>query len=180
VSFRQILGAMCLIGATARAAAGDLAVVGTGDGLEVLRAVGAAYTADQPETSVFVPPSVHSSGGISAVRTGAAILGRIARPLTPKERAEGIIEIPVFRLPSVFIINPAANVRQLTAEQTSRIFRGDITNWREVGGTDLRIKVVTRDESDSTLKVLRATMPWWSRLRGYGKNETSGNYTSGL
>ena len=105
MGFRQLLGVLCLVGATAGAAAGDLVVVGTGDGMDVLRAVGAAYTADNPETSVFVPPSVHSSGGISAVRTGAATLGRIARPLTLEERAEGIIEIPVFRLPSVFIVN---------------------------------------------------------------------------
>ena len=139
-------------------------MVGTGDGLEVLRAVGAAYTADHPQTSVFVPPSVHSSGGIAAVRSGAAVLGRIARPLTLEERAEGIIEVPVFRLPSAVIINPAANVRSLTAEQTARIFRGEITNWREVGGTDLRIKVVGRDVNDSTLKVLRATMPGWRDL----------------
>ncbi|HKS61182.1 MAG TPA: substrate-binding domain-containing protein [Xanthobacteraceae bacterium] len=164
MGFRQLLGMLCLVGATSGAAAGDLAVVGTGDGMDVLRAVGAAYTADNPETSVFVPPSVHSSGGISAVRTGTATLGRIARPLTLEERAEGIIEVPVFRLPSVFIVNPAANVRHLTAEQATRIFRGDITNWREVGGTDLRIKVVTRDEADSTLKVLRATMPGWRDL----------------
>jgi len=156
--------ALWLAGGIGGVAAGDLAVVGTGDGLEVLRAVGAAYTADHSETIVVVPPSVHSSGGINAVRSGAAVLGRIARPLTIEERAEGIVEIPVFRLPSVFMINPAANVRQLTAEQATRIFRGEITNWQEVGGTNLRIKVVRRDENDSTLKVLRATMPGWRAL----------------
>ena len=55
-------------------------------------------------------------------------------------------------------------MRSLTAEQTTRIFRGEIINWRAVGGTDLRIKVVRRDEADSTLKVLRATMPGWREL----------------
>lgn len=161
----RVLGAVaCLVQASTLVAAGDLAIVGTGDGLEVLRAVGAAYTADHPDTVVHVPPSVHSSGGIKAVRAGSAILGRIARPLTLEERAEGIVEIPVFRLPSAFIINQAANVRHLTAEQVVRIFRGQITNWRDVGGTDLRIRIVRRDEDDSTLKVLRATMPGWRTL----------------
>lgn len=163
--FVRVFGAaLWLASAAGSAAAGDLAVVGTGDGLEVLRAVGAAYTADHSETIVVVPPSIHSSGGIAAVRTGAAVLGRIARPLTLEERAAGIVEIPVFRLPSVFMINPAANVRHLTAEQATRIFRGEITNWQDVGGTNLRIKVVRRDEADSTLKVLRATMPGWRGL----------------
>ena len=144
---RVVCAALWLAGMAGSAGAADLAVVGTGDGLEVLRAVGAAYTADNPETSVDVLLSVHSSGGIAAVRAGTTPLGRIARPLTLEERAEGIVEVPVFRLPSVFMMNPAANVRQLTADQATRIFRGEITNWQEVGGTNLRIKVVRRDEA---------------------------------
>lgn len=164
MNLRAFGAAVWLIGAAGSATAADLAVVGTGDGLEVLRAVGAAYTADHTGTAVIVPPSVHSSGGIAAVRTGTAQLGRIARPLTLEERAEGIVEVPVFRLPSVFIINPAANVHHLTSEQATRIFRGEITNWQEVGGKDLRVRVIRRDEADSTLKVLRATMPGWRGL----------------
>lgn len=162
--FAYIVGAALSICNVTGALAGDIVVVGTGDGMEVLRAVGSAYTADHPQTGVFVPPSVHSSGGIAAVRSGGAVLGRIARPLTLEERADGIVEVPVFRLPSVVIINSAANVRNLTAAQAAHIFRGEITNWRELGGTDLRIKVVGRDANDSTLNVLRATMPGWHKL----------------
>jgi phosphate transport system substrate-binding protein len=170
-SIAPLVAALLFAGATGNAVAADLAVVGTGDGLEVLRAVGAAYTADHPETAVWVPPSVHSSGGINAVRSGTAVLGRIARPLSLEERAEGIIEVPVFRLPSVFIVNPAANVRNLTADQATRIFRGNITNWQDVGGTDLRIKIVSRDEADSTMKVLRATVPGWRDLEVTDKSK---------
>jgi phosphate transport system substrate-binding protein len=159
-----MVGAALLVCNATGALADDIVVVGTGDGMEVLRAVGAAYTADHPQSGVLVPPSVHSNGGIAAVRSGAAVLGRIARPLTLEERADGIVEVPVFRLSSVVIINPAANVRTLTAAQAMRIFRGEITNWRELGGTDLRIKVVGRDADDSTLNVLRATMPGWRNL----------------
>jgi phosphate transport system substrate-binding protein len=159
-----MVGAALLVCNATSAIASDIVVVGTGDGMEVLRAVGAAYTADHPQSAVLVPPSVHSSGGITAVRSGAAVLGRIARPLSLEERADGIIEVPVFRLPSVVIINPAANVHNLTAAQAASIFRGEVTNWRELGGTDLRIKVVGRDVNDSTLNVLRATMPGWRNL----------------
>jgi phosphate transport system substrate-binding protein len=148
----------------ASAFAGDLAVPGTGDGLDILRAVGAAYTADRPETVILFPPSVHSVGGITAVREGHAVIGRIARPLTAEERAGGLIATPVFRVPCTFMINPAANVRDLTADQVARIFRGEINNWQEVRGTNLRIKRVTREDSDSTLRVLRATMPGWRDL----------------
>jgi len=115
-----MVGAALLVCNAAGAIASDIVVVGTGDGMEVLRAVGSAYTADHPQSGVIVPPSVHSSGGIAAVRSGAAVLGRIARPLTLEERADGIIEVPVFRLPSVIIINPAANVRNLSPPRRQR------------------------------------------------------------
>jgi phosphate transport system substrate-binding protein len=164
IPFRLIGAILGLTVLGASAFAGDLAVPGTGDGLDILRAVGAAYTADHPGTVVLTPPSVHSTGGIAAVREGHAVLGRIARPLTAEETADGLIATPVFRLPATFMINPAANVRELTADQVARIFRGEINNWKELGGTDLRIKRVTREDSDSTLRVLRATMPEWRDL----------------
>jgi phosphate transport system substrate-binding protein len=81
----------------------------------------------------------------------------------------------VFRLPSVFIINSAANVRGLTADQAIRIFRGEISNWLDVGGTDLRIKIVSRDEADSTMKVLRATVPGWRNLEVTEKSKRAAN-----
>jgi phosphate transport system substrate-binding protein len=164
ILFRLIGAILGLIVLGASAVAGDLVVPGTGDGLDILRAVGAAYTADYPQTVVLTPPSVHSAGGIAAVRSGHAVLGRIARPLTAEEAADSLIATPVFRLPCTFIINPAANVRDLTADQVVGIFRGEINNWQEVGGTDLRIKRVTREDTDSTLRVLRATMPGWRDL----------------
>ena len=61
-----MVGATLLVWNATGAIASDIVVVGTGDGMEVLRAVGAAYTADHPQNGVLVPPSVHSSGGIAA------------------------------------------------------------------------------------------------------------------
>src|SRR5687767_12404760 len=82
----------------AGAQAGELPVVGTGDGIEILRVLGAAYTADHPQTAIVVPPSIHSSGGVAAVGSEKEVLGRIARPLSDSEKAIGLIEVPVFRL----------------------------------------------------------------------------------
>ena len=61
-----------------------------------MRAVGAAYAADHPETVVLTPPSVHSAGGITVVREGHAVLGRIARPLAAEEIVDGLIATPAF------------------------------------------------------------------------------------
>ena len=155
------------------AAAGELPVVGTGDGIELLRALGAAYTADYPQTSIVVPPSIGSGGGVAAVGSEKDVLARVARPLSDSERALGLTATPVFRLPSAFFVHVSAGISGLSTRQLADVYAGKITNWREVGGADLRVKVVRREEIDSTLQVLRQTMPGWKDLVITEKSKTA-------
>jgi phosphate transport system substrate-binding protein len=157
----------------ASAYAGDLSVVGTGDGIDLLRALGSAYMADNPETNVIVPPSIGSGGGIAAVNAEKEVLARIARPLSDSEKEAGLVATPVFRLPSAFFVHRGAGVSGLTSAQLADIYRGKITNWKEVGGADVRIRVVRREEQDSTLLVLRQSMPGWKDLAITEKSKTA-------
>jgi phosphate transport system substrate-binding protein len=152
-------------------AAETLAVVGTGDGTEILKAVGAAFTFENPEIAIDVPPSIHSAGGIREVSQGNAIVGRIARPLKQDELGFGLRVIPIFRQPTVFFAHPSAKVKSLTVEQLVSIFNGTVRNWSDVGGPDLRMRVVRREEVDSSLAVLRDTLPGWKELQ-FDKNRS--------
>ena len=145
-------------------AAEELSVVGTGDGMEVLKALANGFTVENAETRINIPPSVHSLGGIRAVAAGDAVLGRIARPLQEDELGFGLRVVPIFSEPTVFFAHPSANVRSLTMRQLTDIFSGNVKNWSEVGGSDLRIRVVRREELDSSLLVLRATLSEWKDL----------------
>ena len=142
----------------------EIAIVGTGDGIDILRELTSSYNSDAAGDHFAVPPSVGSGGGIAAVGSGTAILGRIARGLTESELTRGIVPTPIARMPSAFFVNPSAGITGLTAEQLREIYAGKITNWREVGGADQRIRVVRREEADSTLVVLRGSMPGWRDL----------------
>src|SRR5438270_4419530 len=149
------LAGLCL---TATAQAGDLSVVGTGDGIDLLRALGAAYTADHPDTNVIVPPSIGSGGGVAAVGSNKEVLARIARPLSDSEKEAGLLATPVFRLPSAFFVHRSAGVSSLSSAQLDDIYQGKATNWRDVGGQDMRSKVIRREDQDSTLLVQQQTM----------------------
>jgi phosphate transport system substrate-binding protein len=149
---------------SASSIAAELPVVGTGDGIPVLQAVGGAFSADSG-TVVLVPPSIHSSGAVREVSAGRAVLGRVARPLKPQEKALGLIATPVFRQPAVFYAHTSAGVSNLSLDQVTKIYGGEITNWREVGGADARIRVVRRETVDSTLNVFRETLPGWKDLQ---------------
>src|SRR5882672_61066 len=153
--------------------AGDLSVVGTGDGIDLLRALGAAYTADHPDTNVIVPPSIGSGGGVAAVGSNKEVLARVARPLSDSEKEAGLVATPVFRLPSAFFVHRSAGVASLTSAQLADIYRGKITNWRDVGGADARVRVVRREDQDSTLLVLRQSMPGWKDLVITEKSKTA-------
>ena len=148
-----------------------LEVVGTGDGLEILRALADHYSKTIPNVRVNIPPSIGSGGGIAAVGARRAELGRIARKLSDAEHEAGIVYTPIASLPSTFFAHPSAGVQSLTSTQLAAIFAGRITNWKEVGGADSRIRVIRREDIDSTLIVLRESMPGWSTLEITGRSK---------
>lgn len=139
--------------------AGTLTLVGTGDGLDIFRELARAYALAHPGAQVSVPPSIGSGGAIAAVGAGSERVGRIARELTASERASGLVARPVFEIPSAFYVNASVPLRELNSAQLRGIFEGRYTNWSELGGPDLRIRVVRREEVDSTLSSLRASLP---------------------
>ena len=55
----------------------------------------------------------------------------------------------------VFIVNEDNPVTNLTQQQLKDIYAGKITNWKEVGGEDLRIQVINRDEASGTREAFR-------------------------
>lgn len=50
------------------------------------------------------------------------------------------------------VVNPKNKVNNLSIDQLSQIYQGKITNWKEVGGEDLKIVVISRDSSSGTFE----------------------------
>jgi len=171
------IAAFVLIGlslsAPSSAASASLEIVGTGDGIDVLEALGSAFAQREHSVHIEVPPSIGSGGGVAAIGSGKAILGRVARKLSAAEIAAGINYKPVARLPAAFFVNRSSGITNLSTEQLLAIYSGHATNWKEVGGADLRVRVVRRENSDSTLTVLRAAMPGWKDLEITEKSKTA-------
>jgi phosphate transport system substrate-binding protein len=165
--------ALVLLAAPASGAVATLQIVGTGDGVDLLRALGHDFESNTKSIRVEVPPSIGSGGGIAAVGAGKSVLGRVARKLTSTEIASGIVYKPIARLPSAFFVHPGVGVNSITSNQLRNIYTGQITNWSQVGGADLRIRVVRRENTDSTLTVLRQMMPGWKDLAITEKSKTA-------
>ncbi|MEL6472165.1 MAG: substrate-binding domain-containing protein [Cyanobacteria bacterium J06623_4] len=92
---------------------------------------------------------------IQDVLNDNADLAAISRPLTTEEKAQGLIEVPVRREKIAIIVgsnNPFA--QSITGSQFAQIFRGEIKDWSEVGGSAGPIKLVDRPASSETRQAL--------------------------
>jgi len=154
-----VSAALLLVASAGSGMAKDIPVVGTGDGMDVLKLVSEAYNTVNPDNVFRIPDSIGSGGAIAAVGANRELVGRVARPLTANEESSGIRYVPVFYVPSAFFVHRDIPIRNLTAVQLRAIFSGEITSWKDVGGPDMRIRVVRREDADSSVAVFRATLP---------------------
>lgn len=93
---------------------------------------------------------VGSSAGIEAVAKGTADIGTSSRDLKDEESGLGLVDTPIAYDAIAVVVNPRNPVRGLTKDEVKAIFRGEIVNWSEVGGPDMPIGLVNRDEASGT------------------------------
>lgn len=106
-----------------------------------------AYMDKNQAVKIFVQGG-GSSAGIKAVQEGAADIGCSSRDLKPEEK--NLVETVIAKDGIAIVINPANKVQNLTLAQIKGIYDGTIVNWKEVGGDDQAIDVVTREEGSGT------------------------------
>ncbi|MDM8517508.1 substrate-binding domain-containing protein [Desulfobacterales bacterium HSG16] len=132
----------------------DITIVGTGSGVPVLKAIGRAFTLANPEISVNIPPSIGSGGGIKTVGKDEYIIGRVARPIKDGEKHYGLSYVPIAKMPVVFFVNRNVGLKNISSSTVCDIYSGKIRNWKDAGGKSARVRVVRRENGDSSLSVL--------------------------
>lgn len=89
-----------------------------------------------------------SSAGIRAIQNKICEIGMSSRELKPEEK--GLTEIPIAHDAIALIVNARNRVPGITLQQARDVFAGHIRNWRELGGDDKPITVITREEGSGT------------------------------
>ena len=115
---------------------------------KVINALGEAF---MEETGAnFTYNATGSGTGIKAVKDGTCDIGLSSRYLKDSEKADGLKET-ILAIDGIAIIVHNDNpVTDLTLQQIAAIFKGEITNWSEVGGKDGEIVCIGREESSGT------------------------------
>jgi ABC-type phosphate transport system substrate-binding protein len=105
-----------------------------------------AFEKQYPGTQVTIANS-GTEAALQALKAGKIQLAAIGRPLTAGEKAEGLVAVPIARHKIALIVGPNSPFKgTLTIDQFAKIFRGEITDWSQVGGAAAPIRLVDRPE----------------------------------
>ena len=115
----------------------------------VVEVLGEDFSAKNEGISVEVQ-QIGSSAGIKNAIEGTSQIGMASRDLKDEEKASGLKETQIAIDGIAVITNKNNEVKDLTLEQVKDIYTGKITNWKEVGGKDAPIVVVSREDGSGT------------------------------
>lgn len=136
-------------GSTENQLSGSLVVVGSTSVTPVAEELAAAYMEKNPDVTIDIQ-GIGSSAGVKATSDSTADIGMSSRNLKEEEKNWGLNEYVIAYDGIAIVTHPSNQVGDLTKDQISKIFSGEITNWSEVGGKDSEILVVSREAGSGT------------------------------
>lgn len=154
---KKILLSSAITAAIALSAAAEQKIVLDGSTTvgPIAKAFAEYFMAAHPEVNITVSES-GSGNGAKALVNNTCDIADMSRPMKDTEfkaAADNGIQ-PVAHVIALdglpVLVHPQNPVSELTIEQIRKIYTGEITNWKEVGGPDLAIVVITRDTNSGT------------------------------
>jgi phosphate transport system substrate-binding protein len=156
--FKQVLAvAACLLIGAGTAFAENIVIKGSTTVLPVAQAALEAYMKSNPGAKISLSGG-GSGEGIKALIDGSTDIANSSREIKKAEmdlaKTKGVtpVETAVAIDAIVPIVNSRNPVKDLSLDQLSQIYQGKITNWKEVGGDNLEIVVISRDSSSGTFE----------------------------
>ena len=116
---------------------------------KVIGALGESFMEANSGTTFTYNPT-GSGSGIQAVSEGRCDIGLSSRALKDDEKASGLKETTLALDGIAIIVNPQNPVKDLSLEQIAKIYTGEITNWKDVGGNDAEIVLIGREAGSGT------------------------------
>ncbi|GAA4556661.1 PstS family phosphate ABC transporter substrate-binding protein [Planotetraspora kaengkrachanensis] len=140
-------------------ATGRLKVVGSTAFAPAMKELASRYVAECPGSEITVDAHGSNEGVRELAEAGGADNGSPAllalsdgpKPASFTQLREDRVAIAAFAL----VVNDKVNVKNLTVDEIRRIYQGDVVDWKDLGGPDLPIRLVSRDANSGTRDLLR-------------------------
>lgn len=129
--------------------AGSLQLAGSTSVQPLAEELAAAFMKKNPDVKINIQGG-GSSAGVKAVEEGIANAGMASRELKEGEEPLGLIPMVIAKDGIAVVINPANQVTDLSMENIKAIFSGEISNWKDLGGSNASIVIINREEGSGT------------------------------
>ncbi len=129
--------------------AGTVSTDGSTSMEKVIGALGEAFEGQNSDVTFTYNPT-GSGSGIQAVKEGRCDIGLSSRDLKEEEIADGLKATVLAYDGIAVIVNPENPVADLDMDTISKIYTGEITNWKDVGGQDAEIVLIGREAGSGT------------------------------
>ena len=116
---------------------------------KVIGALGEAFEAQNDRVTFTYNPT-GSGSGIQAVLEGRCDIGLSSRNLKADESAQGLTGTVLAYDGIAVIVNPDSPISDLDVDTIARIYTGEITNWKDIGGQDAEIVLIGREAGSGT------------------------------
>lgn len=134
---------------TSAAASGTVATDGSTSMEKVIGALGESFMKNNQGVTFTYNPT-GSGSGITAVSEGRCDIGLSSRSLKDEEKSAGLTETTLALDGIAIIVNPQNKVEDLDIETIGKIYTGEITNWKDVGGDNAEIVLIGREAGSGT------------------------------
>ena len=128
---------------------GSVATDGSTSMEKVIGVLGESFMETNPDASFTYNPT-GSGSGITAVSEKRCDIGLSSRALKDEEKNNGLTETVLAYDGIAIIVNPENTISDLSVEDIARIYTGEITNWKDLGGADAEIVIIGREAGSGT------------------------------
>lgn len=127
---------------------GTVATDGSTSMEKVIGALGESFQNDTGISFTYNPTG--SGSGIKAVLEGRCDIGLSSRELKDEEKVSGLTGTVLAYDGIAIIVNPNNPINDLSLEEVAKIYKGEITNWSELGGNNAEIVLIGREAGSGT------------------------------
>lgn len=140
------------------ALAGNISINGSTTVLPIAQKVAEAYMKEHPETKISISGG-GSGNGIKALIDRTTDIANSSRAIKKEEiemaKAKGSdpVEFIVAYDCIVPVVHTSNPIKDITVDQLKAMYKGEIRNWKEIGGPDKPVVIISRDTSSGTYEV---------------------------
>ena len=136
-------------GGTTAALSGTVSTDGSTSMEKVINSLGESFMAANKDVKFTYNPT-GSGSGIQAVTEGRCDIGLSSRALKDDEKASGLVETVLAYDGIAIVVSPENPVSDLDVDTIAKIYTGEITNWKDIGGDDAEIVLIGREAGSGT------------------------------